>query len=114
MADPARAFRVVLETPGGRRTIRCGEGEFVWDAAARAGIVLPSICRQGRCLTCAARLIRGEVDQSASVSYFPQDRAAGFVLPCTARPRTDLVLETHREAAMRAFRKARGLPAPYA
>jgi ferredoxin len=75
---------------------------------------LPSICHQGRCLTCAAKLLKGEVDQAAAVSYFEADRAAGFTLLCTARPRTDLVIETHQQDAMRKHRQAEGLPAPYA
>jgi ferredoxin len=112
--EAARSFRIVLETPEGRRTIDCTEDEFVWNAAARAGVPLPAICRQGRCLTCAARLVEGEVDQTAASSYFPQDREAGFVLLCTARPRSDLIVVTHRQGEMRAHRLALGLPAPYA
>jgi ferredoxin len=112
-ANPARPFRVVLDTPDGRRAIECGAGEFIWDAAVDAGIALPALCHRGWCLTCAARLVEGEVDQSASVSYLPADREAGFVLPCTGRPRTDLVLLTHRQSEMRDFRRAHGMPAPY-
>lgn len=106
-------FRVVLETPAGVREIECESNEFVWDAAARSGILLPAICHQGRCLTCAARLIEGDVDQSAANAYYPEDRAAGFVLLCTARPRSDLVVVTHQAHVMREHRVALGLPAPY-
>ncbi len=112
--ETARSFRVSLDTPEGRRTIDCAETEFIWNAAARAGIALPAICHQGRCLTCAARLVSGEIDQTAAASYFPQDREAGFVLLCTARPRSDLLLITHQQWVMRGHRKAAGLPAPYA
>ena len=111
--NPRPGFRAGLVMPEGRQTIECGGQEFVWNAAARAGIVLPAICHQGRCLTCAARLISGQVDQTASSSYFTEDRAAGFALLCTARPLSDLVLQTHREWDMRAHRRAHGLPAPY-
>lgn len=100
--------------PDGRSAIDCAENEFIWDAAARAGIRLPAICHQGRCLTCAARLIEGDVDQSASSSYFPEDRAAGFALLCTGRPLTGAVLKTDQQWEMRRHRKAAGLPAPYA
>jgi len=108
-----RSFRVVLETPEGPHAIDCAENEFVWDAAARANIELPSICHQGRCLTCAARLIRGDVDQTAASRYYAADRDSGFVLLCTARPRSDLIVETHQQWAMRRHRTALGLPAPY-
>jgi ferredoxin len=107
-------YAVILETPEGRREIQCGAEEYIWDAAARAGVQLPAICHQGRCLTCAARLLRGEVDNSASVSYFEADHLAGFVLLCTGRPLSDVTVETHQAQAMRSFRQAHGLPAPYA
>ena len=109
----SRVFRVILNTPEGRSSILCAEDEFVWNAAARSGIQLPAICHQGRCLTCAARLVEGEFDQTAASSYFSEDRESGFVLLCTAQPRSDLVLETHHQCEMRVFRKAHGLPAPY-
>ncbi len=106
-------FHIVFDTPEGRKTCECRADQFIWDAAFQSGIVLPAICHQGRCLTCACRLIQGEVDQSASVSYFPADRDAGYALICTARPRSDVVLATGRQWEMRAYRKAHGLPAPY-
>jgi ferredoxin len=107
-------FRVILETPDGTFSITCRATQYVWDAAGAAGIRLPAICHQGYCLTCAARLLQGEVDQSDSRQYFPEDRDAGFVLPCTARPLSDLRLRTHQQWEMRQYRQDHGLPAPYA
>jgi len=92
----------------------CGKDEFVWDAAARQGVWLPSICLQGRCLTCAGKLVEGKVDQSSADSYFREDEEAGFVLLCRAQPRTNLRIRTHQALEMRAHRLAHGLPAPYA
>lgn len=95
-------------------TIDVEQDEHIWDAAFSAGIELPAMCHQGYCLTCSARLENGgEVDQSDSLAYFPEDRSAGFVLPCTGKPRSDLRLRTHQQQQMRAFRKKTGLPAPY-
>jgi ferredoxin len=104
---------VSLETPEGTFTVRCGTDEYVWDAAQRSGIQLPSICRQGRCLTCAGMLTAGEVDQRDADVYFPEDRAAGFVLLCRAKPLSALSVRTHQEWEMRRHRKEHGLPAPY-
>ncbi len=104
---------IVLETPDGERSIYCREDEYVWDAAFREGIALPSICHQGTCLTCASRLLSGTVDQTSARGYFEVDKQAGFVLPCTARPRSDLRLRTHQAESMRAFRLKMGLPSPY-
>ena len=106
-------FEVILETPTGRHSISCGSEEYVWDAAARRGIELPAICHQGRCVTCAAVLIEGEVDQTDADTYFAEDRATGFVLICRAKPRSRLRIQTHQQHRMRQHRIARGLPAPY-
>lgn len=93
-------------------TLLVGEDDFLWQAAGRAGLALPSRCRIGWCLTCAARLLEpGEFDQSAARRYFAEDRAAGFLLPCTACPRSPLRLLTHQAEVMRAHRMALGLPA---
>ena len=113
-AEISATHLVTLETPDQKRSFACGADEFIWNAAARNGIVLPAICHQGRCLTCAGRLLAGEVDQSVSVSFFPEDKQAGFVLLCTARPRSDIQVRTHEQWNMRAHRIALGLPAPYA
>jgi ferredoxin len=106
-------YLVVLETPEGERSIDCHQDEFIWNAAARHGILLPSICHQGRCLSCAGRLLSGTVDQTSANSYFPEDKEAGFVLLCTAKPRSDLHVRTHKQRPMRQHRAKLGLPAPY-
>jgi ferredoxin len=67
---------------------------------------------QGWCVTCAAKLLEGKVDQSASLRYYESDALAGFILPCTARPRSGLKLLTHQKAPFREHRLALGLPVP--
>jgi ferredoxin len=108
-------FDVTLVTPYGPRRIRVRASEHIWDEAKAAGINLPAICHQGRCLTCAGKLAEpGEFDPSDAVSYYPQDRAAGYILLCTAKARSNLRIRTHAQTEMRAYRKEMGLPAPYA
>ena len=107
-------FSVSLLLPSGERTISVRSDEHIWDAAFAQGIVLPALCHQGRCLTCAAKLEgAGEVNQSDSVDYYPEDREAGFVLLCTGKPRSPLRILTHQAAQMRTFRKQKNLPSPY-
>ncbi len=104
---------MVYVTPAGEFTLEVEEQDFLWQAAGRAGIDLPSRCRIGWCLTCAGRLLApGDFDASAARRYYEADRAAGFILLCTARPRSPLRILTHQQDAMRAFRAAHGLPAP--
>ncbi len=117
MSQPGdeREYNVILLTPTGEHRIRVRASEHIWDAAARNGIQLPALCHQGHCLTCAGRLEgAGEVDQSDSEAYFPEDREAGYVLLCTGRPLSDLRIRTHQQYEMRKFRSWMKLPSPYA
>jgi ferredoxin len=108
-------FQVDLRLPNEEsRRIHVGCEEHIWDAAFNAGVVLPAMCHQGYCLTCAGRVENsGDFDQSDALVYFPEDREAGFILLCTAKPRTDLTIRTHQATPMREFRKGKKLPAPY-
>jgi len=109
------SHRVSLHLPDGSvRELLVAADQHIWDAAHAAGIELPSICHQGRCLTCAGRLLNpGDFDATDAVAYFPQDRENGFILLCTAFPRSNLEILTHQQLAMRQYRRAVGLPAPY-
>jgi ferredoxin len=114
MTPKPEKFQVALLLSNDERSIQAGWDEHIWDAAFAAGIVLPAMCHQGYCLTCAGRLEgSGEVDQSDSLVYLPEDREAGFVLLCTGKPRSRLRIRTHQQKQMREFRKHKGLLAPY-
>ncbi|MEW6754471.1 MAG: 2Fe-2S iron-sulfur cluster-binding protein [Candidatus Latescibacterota bacterium] len=93
-------------------TLQVWEDQYILDAGWQAGLDLPASCLQGWCLTCAGRLLRGEVDQQDARRYYPADREAGFVLLCTARPRSPLRIATHQKEACRAHRRSLGLPTP--
>jgi len=57
------------------------------------GVDLPYGCRYGGCITCAAKLISGEVDQRAQVALNNRQIMAGYVVLCVARAKTDCVFE---------------------
>ena len=83
MSEP-EVFQVELLHDDKTRSIQVSRDEHIWDAASKAGIVLPALCHQGYCLTCAGRLENGgEIDQNDSAQYYPEDCRAGFVLLCT-------------------------------
>src|SRR5947209_8132163 len=99
--------------PEGRQIqTRAEEDEYLFDAAAAAGLELPHMCLQGWCTNCAARLLEGTVDQSEARRIYPEDEAAGFVLLCSAFARSDVRVLTHQKEAMRDHRREHGLPAP--
>ncbi len=97
-----RCFRVTLHRPDGTFTFNAPSDEFLLYAMQDAGFDSPQICEQGWCLACAARLVDGEVDRSAALTNYREDAEAGFILLCSTRPLSDLVLtqdvhETRRE-----------------
>lgn len=75
------------------RTIEVSHDEPILDAAEQAGLTLPYGCRAGHCITCAARLIEGTVDQSRGVALTPAQEAQGYALLCIAFPQSDCVFE---------------------
>jgi ferredoxin len=114
MTSRSRLFPVQLVLPDSEKTIQVSSEQHIWDAASAYGIVLPAMCHQGRCLTCAGKLEGpGEFDASAAATYFPEDKAVGFILLCTANPGSPLRIRTHRAEEMRKFRLSKNLPAPY-
>lgn len=58
-----------------------------------AGLDLPYGCQYGGCITCAAKLIIGHVDQRAQVALNNRQLADGYIILCVARPLTDCILE---------------------
>jgi ferredoxin len=97
---------------GSETTLAIGGDRHILEAALEAGLDLPYSCLQGWCLTCAARVEAGTIDQQDSRRYFPQDREDGFALLCTGKPQSDVVVETHARDAMRQARDVHHLPYP--
>jgi CDP-4-dehydro-6-deoxyglucose reductase len=69
----------------------------VLSAALAAGIPLPHSCRAGRCASCKARLLSGEIaypDGKLPPGIVASEAARGEVLLCQARPRSDLRVQS--------------------
>ena len=62
------------------------------------GVDLPYGCRYGGCITCAAKLIEGTIDQSTQVALNQRQIDNGYVILCVARAKTDCVLEVGVES----------------
>jgi ferredoxin len=68
------------------------------------GVSLPYGCRYGGCISCAAKLLSGEVDQRAGVALNGRQIADGYVLLCVARPTSDCTLEVGVESHDKLYR----------
>ena len=63
------------------------------DSLREQGVDLPYGCKYGGCITCAAKLTEGEVDQRRQVALNNRQIANGYVVLCVARPLSDVTLE---------------------
>lgn len=60
----------------------------------QGGIDWPSSCRNGTCRTCICLLTQGQVRYEMDwPGLAPEEKAEGWVLPCVARPVSDVTLE---------------------
>jgi ferredoxin len=77
------------------------EGDLtLLEAADMSRVQLPSSCRNGTCRTCMCRMVSGEVTYTIEwPGLSAEEKAEGFVLPCVARPVSDVVLEQTQAAA---------------
>ena len=58
------------------------------------GVDWPSSCRNGTCRTCICKLLSGEVAYTVEwPGLSAEEKAEGLVLPCVARPLSDVVLD---------------------
>ena len=57
------------------------------------GLDLPYGCQYGGCITCAAKLILGEVDQRSQVALNNRQINDGYVVLCVARAKTDCTFD---------------------
>ncbi|HEY9727204.1 MAG TPA: 2Fe-2S iron-sulfur cluster-binding protein [Chroococcales cyanobacterium] len=68
--------------------VEVAENQSILEAVEATGLRLPVGCRYGACITCAARLVEGEVEQSKAVALKPAQEAMGYVLLCVAFARS--------------------------
>lgn len=83
---------ITLANRGGA-AFRVDHRKSLLQSLLEQGVDLPYGCKYGGCITCAAKLISGEVDQRAQVALNGRQINNGYVILCVARPTTDCTLE---------------------
>ena len=68
------------------------------------GVDLPYGCQYGGCITCAAKLIEGEVDQRSQVALNNRQFNNGYIILCVARPKTNCTIEIGVESHDKLYR----------
>jgi benzoate/toluate 1,2-dioxygenase reductase component len=103
MTAATAGHRVALAFEDGvTRFITCAEDQTVADASYRARINIPLDCRDGACGTCKAFCESGTFDGGTYLedALSPDEAQAGYVLPCSMKPRSDLVLQIATTSAV--------------
>lgn len=90
-------FSVKLITPEGERVFDCPDDTYVLDKAEEESIDLPYSCRAGSCVSCVGKIVGGEVDQADGNMLTDEQLDNGYVLTCVAYPKSDVIIETHKE-----------------
>lgn len=83
--------RVTLRVAG--REAQVSPGQTLLEGALAAGVDLDFSCTMGGCGACKMRLANGEVLMDEPNCLGDDERRAGLVLTCIARPLTDVSLE---------------------
>ncbi|MFO1379955.1 MAG: CDP-6-deoxy-delta-3,4-glucoseen reductase [Chitinivorax sp.] len=79
------------------------DDETILEAALREHYVLPYGCRNGACGACKGKVLDGGVAMTpgAENTLTQEEKSAGMVLFCCARPTSDLVIECREIGAVR-------------
>ena len=74
------------------------------DSLRDHGVDLPYGCKYGGCITCAAKLISGKVDQRRQVALNNRQISDGYIILCVARPISDCTLQIGVESHDKLYR----------
>ncbi|MBD2176265.1 2Fe-2S iron-sulfur cluster binding domain-containing protein [Pseudanabaena sp. FACHB-1998] len=100
-------FTATLHHHGQTYTVPAPADQALLDAAIAAGVDLPCSCYAGVCTTCAAQIVKGEVDQSQGMGIGGMGEeldAKGYVLLCVSYPKSDVEIYTDKEQEVYSIR----------
>ena len=85
--------RVITIANRGNATYRVDARRPLLDSLRDQGVDLPYGCKYGGCITCAAKLLDGKVNQAPQVALNNRQIKDGYVILCVARPISDCTFE---------------------
>ena len=88
----AKAFLIHLQNGPNSLKFSCRDDQTILDAADEAGIPFERSCGVGMCTSCAAKLMKGDVELGEGHVSGDECLEEGLVLACVAYPRSDLKL----------------------
>ncbi|CQD10031.1 3-ketosteroid-9-alpha-hydroxylase [Mycolicibacterium conceptionense] len=88
-SEDADAADLEVDLDGTRHRLRWPRSATLVDVLAAAGVDVPYSCKEGQCGSCAATVVRGDVDMAICDILEPDDLADGVILGCQAKPVSD-------------------------
>jgi len=101
--EEAETYSITLINRDGR-VYHVPRKEVLLDTLEKQGVSLPYGCRYGGCISCAAKLLRGNVEQNRALALNSRQLADGYILLCVANPESDCILEVGVESHDRLYR----------
>ena len=98
-----KTFKVKISNRHGK-SYKVEDRRPLLDSLRQQGVDLPYGCKYGGCITCAAKLIDGEIDQRRQVALNNRQINDGYIILCVARPLSNLILEIGVESHDRLYR----------
>ena len=95
--DAAFSVRVRNDEEFLDMTFPCEPGEYVLEAAERAGYDLPFSCRSGGCLSCSAMTVSGTWEMGEQYVLEDEHIEQGFMLMCCSTVTSDAEFISHQE-----------------
>ena len=96
-------YSITIANRGGK-TYEVDRRRSLLESLREKGIDLPYGCRYGGCITCAAKLVAGEVDQRGQMALNNRQINNGYVVLCVARPKSDCTFEIGVESHDKLYR----------
>ncbi len=98
-----KSFTITLANRDGA-TFEVDAKKPLLDSLRAQGVDLPYGCKYGGCITCAAKLVKGEVNQKAQVALNNRQINDGYIILCVARPMSGCTLQIGVESHDRLYR----------
>ena len=98
-----KTYKITVTNRNGA-TYQVNRSRPLLETLQEKGVDLPYGCKYGGCISCAARLIEGSVNQSAQVALNNRQLNDGYVILCVARPISDCKIEVGVESHDRLYR----------
>ena len=82
-----------ISVPAFNKFVDAASGSTLLDSLEKGGLPIVAACRAGVCGSCKCKVTSGEVDTSAQMVLSDADKAAGYVLACSTKVKSDIEVE---------------------